>query len=826
MYGVVAMLKKLLADEKPDLLAVAFDLPKPTFRHLKFEGYKEHRKPTPDALVDQFPRIKEVLKGFRIPIFEVEGYEADDLLGTLAVAGVKQGFEVYVVTGDKDALQLLGKGVRIYRPGKEGPEILDDKSLLDKWGLRPDQVIDVMALMGDEVDAIPGVPGIGEKTAVDLIQKFGSVEKLLKRLEKTEDQVKPSVAKAIRENETQVRMSRELAALDTQVPLDMDWEAMKIQEPDKVSLSRLFQTLEFRTLAKEFAPDRSADLPEVRILSGSEGIRDLSPEIRKAGSLCLLLEKEAIGLAWGKGKAAALPGNAVPKELRALCEDPGIVKICPNLKEAWIFLLREGMDLKGRTADPCLASYLLDPTRASHRLEDLALEFLGRGTEGADPSQTAGAKALAGWELMPRLEKEIEEKSLGGLLAEVELPLARVLARMQLHGIAVDPEAFSDLSKEIAVALEGRVRQITALAGTEFNLNSPKQLGEVLFERLKLPVIKRTKTGPSTDEEVLRRLSVQHELPAKILEYRELTKLDSTYVKAIPGLVNPETGRVHASFNQTVTATGRLSSSNPNLQNIPIRSEMGRRIRKGFISSHKNGWILTADYSQIELRILAHCAEDEALIESFKAKQDIHRATAALIFGVKPEQVEPGQRSAAKTINFGIIYGMSAFGLSKELGVDGAQAQEFIEQYFARFPRVKKYMDGSLKESCDRGYCLTLFNRRRNLPELNAREQSVRQFAERVAINAPIQGSAADLIKAAMVMIDRQLEEGGFAARMVCQVHDELIFDLPDSELKKVQPLVKETMEGPVLFGKPVRLSVPIEVNLKHGRNWYEASHA
>ena len=826
VYGVVAMLKKLLTDEQPDLLAVAFDLPKPTFRHLKFEGYKEHRKPTPDALVDQFPWIKEVLKGFRIPIFEAEGYEADDVLGTVALAAVKQGIEVTLVTGDKDALQLVGRGIRIYRHGKEGPEILDDKSLLEKWGLRPDQVIEVMALMGDEVDAIPGVPGIGEKTAVDLIQRFGSVEKLLKTLEKTQDLVKPSVAKAIRENKAQMLLSRELAALDTQVPLDLDWEAMKIQEPDRVALSRLFQTLEFRTLAKEYAPDRSADLPEVRILSGPEQLKQLLPEIRKAGSLCIALEKEAVGLAWGEGKAAALPGSGVPRDLQPLIEDPGLAKICPNLKETWLSLLRQGMELKGKTADPCLASYLLDPTRPSHRLEDLALEFLGRGTEGADPAQTAGAKGLAGWELAPRLGKEIEEKSLGTLLAEVELPLARVLARMESHGIAVDREAFSDLSKEIAAALEGRVQQITALAGAEFNLNSPKQLGEVLFERLKLPVIKRTKTGPSTDEEVLRRLSGMHELPAKILEYRELAKLDSTYVKAIPELIHPETGRVHASFNQMVTATGRLSSSNPNLQNIPIRSELGRRIRKGFVSSHRNGWILTADYSQIELRILAHLTEDEALIEGFRSGRDIHRATASLIFGVKPEQVSPDQRAAAKTINFGILYGMSSFGLSKELGIDPGQAQEFIEQYFARFPRVKSYLEGSLEESRSRGYCLTLFNRRRNIPELGAREASVRQFAERMAVNAPIQGSAADLIKVAMVAIDRQLEEKGFAARMVCQVHDELIFDLPDAELKEVEGLVKEMMEAPTLAGKPVRFRVPIEVVLKAGRNWYEASHA
>jgi len=826
VYGVVAMLRKLLVDESPDLLAVAFDLPKPTFRHLRFEGYKQHRKPTPDALVDQFPWIKEVLRGFRIPIFEVEGYEADDVLGTLALAAAQQGLEVYVVTGDKDALQLLGGGIRIYRPGKDGPEILDDKSLLDKWGLRPDQVIEVMALMGDEVDAIPGVPGIGEKTAVDLIQKFGSVDKLLKTLEKTEEPVKPSVAKAIRENREQVLLSRELAALDTRVPLELDWEAMKIHEPDRAALSRLFQTLEFRSLAKEFAPDRSADLPQAEVLSTDEQVRSLLSRIRQQGSFCAALEEGgAVGLAWGEGKTAALSGSAALRDLRGLLEDAGVVKILPDLKEAWILLLKEGIDLRGGAKDPCIASYLLDPTRPSHRLEDLSLEFLGRGTQGADPAQTAAARAMTGWELMPRLEKEIREKSLDVLFEQVELPLARVLARMEFHGIAVDREAFLELSKEIGSALEDRVRQITALAGTEFNLNSPKQLGEVLFGRLKLPVVKRTKTGPSTDEEVLRRLSTMHELPAKILEYRELAKLDSTYVKAIPELVDPETGRVHASFNQMVTATGRLSSSNPNLQNIPIRSELGRRIRKGFVSSHRDGWILTADYSQIELRILAHLSEDEALIEAFNAGQDVHRATASLIFGVAPEQVEPDQRSAAKTINFGLIYGMSSFGLSKELGVDPGQAQEFIDQYFARFPRVKGYLDRSLEESRRRGYCLTLFNRRRNIPELSAKEASVRQFAERMAINAPVQGSAADLIKAAMVAIDRELEGKGFSGRMVCQVHDELIFDLPDPELEPVRRMVKEMMEAPSFSGKPVRLRVPIEVNLKHGRNWYEASH-
>jgi len=835
VYGVVAMLRKLVAEEQPDYLAVAFDLPKPTFRHLRYEGYKEHRRPMPDALVDQIPWIKETLRGFRIPIFELEGYEADDVLGTITLQGVKEGLEVYLVTGDKDALQLLGDKVKVYRPVKDGHEILDEKSLAEKWRLRPDQVVDVMALMGDEVDEIPGVPGIGEKTAVELMQKFGSVEGLLKSLEKEGDgKVRPAVAQKIRSHVDQLRMSRELAALDTAVPLDLDWEAMKLQEPDRAVLGRLFQTLEFRNLAKEFAPDRTTDLPAAEVLSSRKEVQALWPEIRKAGHLCAVLEigkelpmqaqLQAVGLVWGDGKVCSLPGETALEDLREIWEDPRVAKICPNLKETQILLLRKGIKLQGTVSDPCLASYLLDPSRPSHRLEDLAMEFLGRGTEGADAAQTAAAKAAAAWDLTPRLEKEIEEKSLAVLLNEVEVPLAGVLARMEFHGIAVDREVFSELAKQIARSLEDLIGRVWSQAGGEFNLNSPKQLGAVLFERLKLPVIKRTKTGASTDEEVLRRLSSMHDLPKSILEYRELAKLSSTYVEAIPRMAHPETGRVHASFNQMVTATGRLSSSSPNLQNIPIRTELGRQIRRGFVPSHRDGWILAADYSQIELRILAHLSEDEALAEAFRKGQDIHRATAAQIFGVEPEEVLGPQRAAAKTINFGIVYGMSSFGLSRELGVAPAQAQEFIDQYFARYPKVKSYLERSLQESRQRGYCVTLFNRRRNLPELSAKELSVRQFAERMAINAPIQGSAADLIKVAMVHLERTLEEKGFAARMVCQVHDELLLDLPGKELEPVQALVKEIMEAPVLSGNPVRLRVPIEVNLKFGRDWYEAS--
>ncbi len=820
------MLRKLLSEERPDGLAVAFDLPKPTFRHLRYEGYKGHRKPMPEPLVDQLPWIKKVLKGFRVPIFELEGYEADDILGTLALRAARQGLEVFLVTGDKDALQLVGERVKVYRPLKEGHELLDERALAERWKLKPAQVVEVMALMGDEVDAIPGVPGIGEKTAVELIQKFGSVEKLVKALEGGEPSgVRPSVAEAIRAHTDQLQMSRELAALDTEVPLEVDLEQLQVREPDRAELTRLFQALEFRTLVKEFMPEAGPSSLEMRVWDSPEELARVWPRIRKADRVAVARVPGALGLAWEEGKAVALREPVALKELRQLWGDEQVTRVCPNLKELQARLYKEGIELRGHLSDPCLASYLLNPGKPSHRVEDLALERLGRPIAEEDPARAAAAQAEASLQLAPALEQEIREKELALLLTEVELPLSRVLARMEQHGMAIDPEAFEKLGRQIGERLTELTREIQREAGGEFNLNSPKQLSQVLFERLRMPVIKRTKTGASTDEEVLRRLALLHELPRKILEYRELAKLSSTYVEAIPSMADPSDGRVHCSFNQTVTATGRLSSSGPNLQNIPIRTELGRQIRRGFVPSERDGLLLAADYSQIELRILAHLSEDEALVEAFRQGQDIHRVTAAEIFHVEPQQVTPDQRGVAKTINFGILYGMSAFGLARELEVDQAEAGRFIDRTFARYPRVREYLARSLEETHRRGYCVTLFNRRRYLPELSAKEPSVRQFAERMAVNAPIQGSAADLIKVAMVAIDRALQEKGFRARMVCQVHDELIFDLPAAELKPVQALVKELMESPTLAGKPVRLRVPIQVNLKSGPNWYDASH-
>ena len=808
----------------------------------------------PEELVDQIPLIKEALEAFCIPIFELEGYEGDDILGTLATQAAREKLEVFLVTNDKDALQLLGPRVQVYRPTRDGHEVIDEKSLYKRWKLKSSQVVDVMALMGDSVDAIPGVPGIGEKTAVALIQEFGSVDRLLdavgeeqahegKRSSKQSRSIRPRVAKSIRDHQQAVHLSRELATLDLKVPIKVRVSDLKVQDPDEKRLRLFYQKLEFRHLLKELAPAPDTDTGSVKVqrLDSVKDLKRFLPQILESRSLALVIREIpasreepssstqrslGMGLAWESGAAVAVPLGPTLEGTRFLWEARKGVKICPDLKQTLVFLEKAGIEAEGPWKDPTLASYLLDPSRPSHRVADLAQEFLEEPLASLDSIEGFGREAEAALRLMPRFEKEIRAKSLETLLTEVEVPLSGILARMQVHGMSVDVKRLEVLSKEIHRTLDRLTGQIHQLAGEEFNINSPKQLSRILFEGLKLPVIKRTKTGISTDEEVLRSLSPHHELPRKILEYRELNKLNSTYVEALPRLVDPQTGRVHALFHQTVTATGRLSASNPNLQNIPVRTELGRQIRAAFVPSESKWLFLAADYSQIELRILAHLSEDSTLIEAFRKGADIHRVTAAEIFHVDPEQVQDDQRSAAKTINFGIVYGMTPFGLAKELKLPPDQAGDFIDRYFERYPGVRRYLTDSLKQTRERGYCTTLFHRRRYIPELSAKQVSIRQFAERMAINAPIQGSAADLIKVAMVAIERAFKERSIRSRMVCQVHDELIFEVPDEEMELLKALVREIMEAPHLVGKPIRLRVPIKVNLKVGSSWLETSHA
>jgi len=840
------MLRKLMEDGNPDYVAVAFDSPQPTFRHQRYELYKAHRKPMPEALADQIPWIKRILAAYRIPIFEQAGYEADDILGTLAVQGAKQGFSVYLVTGDKDLFQLIGDKIRVWKPMKDGYEIVDEELLQTRWGIRPSQVADAMALMGDETDAIPGVPGIGEKTAVALIREYGSLEDLLREVDEGKGDLKPAIAKAIQTHREQLTLSRQLAGLDTSVPLRIEWETLRRSPPDRAELRRIFQTLEFRTLLKELDEEEpivsqsssTQPLPiEVCEIESGDQLKWYLTQRCRSGRVALVpvweegaspmqAEMIGLGLAWEEGTSAFVEREKVGQILHVLGRMEGLLKVCPNLKETVLGYLRLGIPYRGRWMDPTLASYLLDPTRPSHHVEDLGMEFLGLSPPPSSTSTPlrASIQAHLAWRLAPRMEEEIERAGMSTLFDEVEIPLAFVLARMEHEGIGFDEQALNDLKKEVERRLDALTHEIYRLSGGPFNLNSPKQLAKVLFGDLKLPVIKRTKTGPSTDEEVLRHLSLMHELPGKLLEYRELAKFDSTYLKALPQSVHPQTGRIHASFHQTVTATGRLSASNPNLQNIPIRTELGRQIRKAFVP--RPTWLfLSADYSQIELRILAHLSGDDALVEAFQRGEDIHCATASTLFGVALDKVTAEQRAVAKTINFGLIYGMTAFGLAKELRIDQKRAEEFIERYFAQYPKLKQYLEDSLKEAQQRGYCLTLLNRRRTIPELSAKEPTVRQFAQRMAINAPIQGSAADLIKVAMVNLDQAILERGWSARLVCQIHDELILELPKEEVGEVEALVRQTMEMPVLCGQPIRLRIPLRVNVRTGRNWYEASH-
>ena len=819
VYGTVMMLKKLMEEESPEYLGVAFDLKGPTFRHERFPGYKISRPPMPEALVSQIPLIKELLNGFRVPLFEKEGFEADDILATLTQKALQEGLTVYLVTGDKDMFQLLGPRVKVYRPTRDGHEVIDEAQLRQRWGVQPQQVVDVMALMGDAVDAIPGVPGIGEKTAVELVQRFGSVEGLLKGLDTLSGVQR---RRSIEEHREQLELSRSLATLDRAVPIAFDLESLKVTAPDREALRRFFSRLEFKKLLKDFAPDSQRRALSLEVFTSPQALAQRLPSIRRAGAVAVVLGLEEAALSWETGKALWVPTEG----LREIFEEELLLKICPRLKETLLFLKRKGITPQGPWADPCLASYLLEPTRSSHEVKALSLEFLDEAIEHPDPKRALGLEAQAALRLHPILENQIKEKELGLLLNEVEIPLSEVLARMEFAGIAVDLKEIKQIQEQMCRTLEQLTHEIYAQAGEPFNINSPKQLARILFEKLKLPVVKKTKTGASTDESVLQRLSHLHALPASLLEYRQLNKLNSTYLEALPRLVNPMTGRVHTSFNQTVTATGRLSSSNPNLQNIPIRTVLGRQVRRVFIPSEPGAVFLAADYSQIELRILAHLSSDAALIEAFREGADVHRVTAAQIFHVAQGDVSDDQRAVAKTINFGLIYGMSAFGLAHELRIESSQASEFIERYFAKYPGVRSYLDRSLEETRSRGYCTTLFYRRRDIPELRSKDATLRQFAERMAINAPIQGSAADLIKVAMVAIDRALAKEGLRSRMLLTVHDELVFEVPRGELESMQRLVKQIMEAPTLQGVPIRLSVPIVVNLKVGNHWLEASHA
>ena len=870
VYGFITMFEKLLKEVDPDGVAVTFDLKGPTFRHKAFEDYKIHRAPMPDDLVSQMPIIKEVVRALNIPIYEKEGYEADDVMATLAKKLKSLGHEVYIVTADKDALQLVDKKIKVLNPQKEN-FIYDEAEVKKRFGVEPKRVVEIMALMGDASDNIPGVPGIGDKTASKLIVEFGTLEEVLKNISKIKgDKIKENLSR----HKEQARLSRRLAEIDQNVPLDFNLEKMKRAEPDAEKLAELYQALEFKSLLKNLTvpEEKNADDPGLhyslvqdwpdleKLKKRLSGEKEWAFDFETTGTDPLLAEpigvsfcfheKEASYVSFsGTGKVLALQAKKSDRRssgrpmdskscllfLKDLFEDPKIKKIGQNIKYEMLILKNFGIELQGIHFDTMIASYCLNPAKPNHNLDDIAFEHLELRITSIKELIGSGAKAISmeevdlervyrygcqdsdvTYRLSKILKKKLVEKSLLHLFEEIEMPLVRVLGDMEAAGIAIDLPLLKDLSKEMEKALSDLTRAIHKEAGTPFNINSPKQMAEILFEKLGLPVVKKTKTGASTDVEVLSELSEIHSLPKEILKFRELSKLKSTYVDALPLLVNPKTHRVHTSFNQTVTATGRLSSSDPNLQNIPIRKEEGRKIRKAFIADGKDKSLVSADYSQIELRVLAHLSEDKTLIQAFQEGADIHRYTASLIFNVAMDEVTEAMRSSAKTVNFGVLYGMGAFSLAKRLGITNDAARDFIKAYFERYPGVKKYLDDVVEKARKDGFVSTYFKRRRYIPEILSRNPRVRSFAERTAINAPIQGTASDIIKIAMRHIADHVAKKKLKSKMMLQVHDELLFEAPKEELKVLVSMAVKEMQGAVSF------KVSMKVSVKVGPNWLD----
>ncbi|MCE5212017.1 MAG: DNA polymerase I [Deltaproteobacteria bacterium] len=845
IYGFTTMLLKLRRELKPDYIVVTFDLKGPTTRHEEFEDYKATRKPMPDDLIPQIPFIKDVVRGFSICVLEKQGVEADDIIGTLTVRAGKKGWRTAIISGDKDLMQLVDENVSMIDTMKD--KTYDAAAVKEKFGVGPDKVVEILGLMGDTSDNIPGVPGIGPKTAQRLIEEYGSVEEVIKNSENLKN---VKLRESFRQYAEQARLSRQLANIRKDVEIDFNFHDAEVKEPDKETLAGLFSEFEFSSLLQEIRQDKAKPVKEYKQIVETKTLHDLVVHLKKCHEISLevIFEKNQlthlIGIAVGTGEDAfyiplghtnvleQLSVKEVFSALASVLHNTAIKKYVYDLKTALVSL--DGFDVQS-SEDLQLAAYLLNPAKNSYELDEVVWEYLHERIPA--PNDVAGGKgktyllalvpldkmtAYAGqradaiFELAPVMEAQLKKTEAFELYHKVEMPLLHVLADMEKKGVLLDVSLLKQMSAELTQLLSLSEQKIHRLAGEKFNINSPKQLQSILFEKLKLPAGKKTKEGFSTDVDVLTDLARSHELPAEILAYRSLAKLKSTYVDALPALINPQTGRIHTSYNQTVTATGRLSSSNPNLQNIPIRTLEGKRIRQAFIAD-PDCFLISADYSQIELRVLAHLSEDEALIDAFASDEDIHTRTASDVFGVFPQMVNADMRRQAKVINFGILYGMSAFGLSKELGISVKMAQEYIDGYFRRYKKVRMYLDGILDGARRDGFVCTLLNRRRYLPELKSKIPAVRQFAERMAVNTPIQGTAADLIKVAMVNIAQLLEKKKFSARLIMQVHDELVAESPANEKEEVMALVKREME------EVIKLKVPLKVEIAAGRNWDEA---
>ena len=851
VYGYTSMLIKIIKDHRPDYLAVAFDAKGPTFRHEAYKDYKANRPTMPDELQPQIPYIHKVTEGFNLPVLSMQGVEADDIIGTIARQAAGHGLEVVIVTGDKDMMQLVSDDICMLDTMKD--KITGPAEVMERYNAGPEKVRDIMGLMGDTSDNIPGVAGVGEKTAIKLISEYGSMEGLYENI----GAVKGKLREKLERDKDIAFLSRELVTIDCKLDFNFCLDEYAMAEPDLPKLRELYKELELTRFLKEMAPQQTLSRDGYRLLDTVDKLEKLLDKLPHDPLLSIDLETTSldtleakivgISLSFEAHKAFYIPVghsyigapeqpdlDSVLELLRPLLISDKIRKTGHNLKYDYSILKNYGIALKGIYCDTMIASYLLHPTRHSHSLEEIAREHMDHQMITykemvGDPkkvtfdmvkvedalsyaAEDADVALLMANDMLPMLERD----GFSSLFHNVEIPLIEVLADMEMTGVKVDREFLASMAGDVERDMNLMEGKIYELSGEAFNINSPKQLAVILFEKIGLPSAKKTKTGYSTNVDVLMKLAEKHKLPAMILEYRSLSKLKSTYIDALPRIVKEKTGRVHTSYNQTVTSTGRLSSSEPNLQNIPIKTELGKKIREAFIPE-EGSVIMAADYSQVELRLMAHLSEDDLLLKAFERGEDIHTRTAAEVFGIFPQMVTPQMRREAKVINFGILYGMSGYGLARELGCSPKIANAYIEGYFNKYRGIKAYMESIVKGAREKGYVATIMDRRCYLPEINSANGMQRQFAERAAVNAPLQGSAADIIKVAMVRIHHRLINEGLKSKMIMQVHDELVFEIPEEELDLMKRLVAEEMEG------VVELKAPLVVDIGIGANWAEA---
>lgn len=842
VYGFTMMLMKVIEEEKPTHLLVAFDAGKTTFRHETYKEYKGGRQKTPPELSQQFPLVHELLDAMGIQRYELDNYEADDIVGTLANKAHENDYDVRIVTGDKDYLQLVEDGVRVslIRKGITDTVDYDVDKVQERYGINPDGVIDLKGLMGDASDNIPGVPGVGEKTAIKLLKQFESIEGVYEHIEEVTGK---KLKEKLETNKEQALMSKKIATIDKQSPIALTLDSCAFKNKVTDRLKDLFQELGFQSLLDKLNESETGERSTETVDISVKTVAQFTPDQLISPS-ALIVQMLDENYHYGKINGFAVSNSAgtffieTEHALRddyfvKWLEDSTMKKVLLDSKQAEVALKWRGINLMGTAFDARLATYLIDTSEAGQDLAQLATKrgisniesddaFYGKGAklkipEGAGQAQHLGRKAAALLQLEPKLINELINNKQKELLFDLEMPLARVLAKMEYTGIKASSETLKAMGAELNRTLDVIEQEIYAMAGVTFNINSPKQLGEILFEKLQLPPVKKTKTGYSTAADVLEKLRGRHEIIGKILDFRQLGKLNSTYVEGLLKVIHPETGRVHTCYNQALTQTGRLSSTDPNLQNIPIRLEEGRKIRKAFLPSEEGWQIFSADYSQIELRVLAHIADDENLKRAFIDGMDIHTKTAMDVFGVEKDEVTSLMRRHAKAVNFGIIYGISDYGLSQNLGITRKDAAHFIEKYLESYPGVRHYMDDIVNQARTEGYVTTLLNRRRYLPDINSRNFNSRSFAERTAMNTPIQGSAADVIKQAMIIMDQRLKEEKLTSRMLLQVHDELIFEVPERELEEMNRIVPEVMEH------AIKLNVPLKVECSYGPTWYDA---